>query len=246
MVTDFLKALGAVVGVLVAAFAGVWAYATFLLGPAPDAFSLTMVESPETTKVVIDGFWEVTSGEGGYRAFEVLSGQDNIVVGRTPDIDGDLSVSDGVLTGATFEVELVDVATDSPGRDTFFVGHVDVGQFPTATFVADGGVDISEIAKGPISVEVPGILTFHGVEQALVATVDAQFVGDQVELVATIDFDFTAHGVEAPNLVFAVVEPNAVIEVQVMMSLTGEAAPAPSPTASADPSTSPTPSPSAP
>lgn len=236
MVTDFLKALGAVVGVLAVAFGAVWAFATFLLGPAPDSFSLSMVESPESNKVVIDGVWEVSSGEGGYRAFEVLSGQDNIVVGRTPDIDGTLSISDGVLTAASFELALADVASDNTARDTYFVGHVEVGKFPTATFVADGGVDISGIIDGPISVEVPGVLTFHGIEQAVVATVNAQFIDDDVELVANIDFDFTAHGVSAPNLTFAVVEPNAVVEARVMMRLTGEAVATPTTSSTATPS----------
>lgn len=219
------KKLGLLVLALLALVGLVWAaffvYGRFFVGEAPDEFRLSTPSASATPSETVqeaplNGSWTVSSGQGGYRVEEVLSGQDNTVAGRTDEVSGTLVVAEGMLIRAEVAVQLDAVETDSAARDNFFRGHLEVGEFPAATFLFTGSLDVSGLDTGAVSVEAPGQLTLHGVTGDVVAQVEAQRTADGVEVVGSIPVDYTDYGLSAPNLGFAVVEPDAVIEVRLL------------------------------
>ena len=128
----------------------------------------------------LDGTWTIDRSIGsydyaaqdfsgswaGYRAQEELVGLGGTeAVGRTPDIDGSLTLAGNQLTGANLTVDLTTLASDESMRDGQ-LGHqgVETDQFPTATFVLTAPIDLGTIpAEGTsINVTATGDLTLHG------------------------------------------------------------------------------------
>ncbi len=214
--------IGAVATGALMVLGGIWVYATYLVPEAAPEFTLEPTASattaattpPPVESVPLDGTWEVSSGAGGYRVHEVLRGVDNTVVGRTDTVEGALTIDGERLVSGEITVPLDGIATDAPARDLFFRGHLRLSDFPNAEFRFAPGIDISDIAAGRISVDVPGALTLHGITRDELAHIDARREGDTVVVVGSIDVDYTNYDLSAPDVGFAVVEPDAVIEVK--------------------------------
>lgn len=215
------KKLGLLVLALLALVGLVWSaffvYGRYFVPEAPEEFELSSPSpSQSVPQAQLNGSWTVSGGEGGYRVEEVLSGQDNTVAGRTDEVSGSLTVAEGMLIRAEVVVQLDAVESDAAARDNFFRGHLEVGEFPTTTFLFVGSVDVSGIDSGAVTVEAPGQLTLHGVTRDVVAQLQAQRTAEGVEVVGSIPLNYTEFELAAPNLGFAVVEPDAVIEVRLL------------------------------
>lgn len=137
----------AVVLAVAVVLGGTFVYIHFIPGPAPAQLSLkspaaSAGSSPasggrSTAAKPIAGTWRVASGSVvGYRVKEVLFGQDNIAVGRTGDITGQLTISGSAVTAGSFTVQMATIKSDQSQRDAQFRGRImDTAAYPTGTLV---------------------------------------------------------------------------------------------------------------
>ena len=220
-----LRTLAVVLVVLGLVVGGPWVYAR-MLAPSPDA-PLALPSAPATpvtvetvTPLVLEGSWRVVEGsQAGYRLEEVLSGQPVTVVGRTSQVSGSVTLADGVMTEARVVVDAASIATDESARDAYFRRALDTSTYPQATFVLHEQVDVSALAHAdaPLTVQAPGVLTFHGEGREVVASLEVQRVGEQVQVAGSIPVTLADHGLGAPELGFVTVEPAGTIELLLVL-----------------------------
>ncbi|HWJ84643.1 MAG TPA: YceI family protein [Cellulomonas sp.] len=158
----------------------------------------------------LDGTWTVGDGSvAGYRVHEVLRGIDVRVTGRTPQVQGTVTVSDGVVTAADLTVDMASVATDEPPRDAYFRSSaLDVSTFPTATFTLTEPVRLD--AAG--SVALVGDLDVHGTTRPVRLDAEAAGGPGAVDVVGSVPITFADYGVTAPDLGFVTVDKDGAIE----------------------------------
>jgi polyisoprenoid-binding protein YceI len=136
--------------------------------------------------------------EAGLRIQEsFLSGlADHTAVGRTSAVEGSLTLDGATVTEGSFTVDLTTLEfTDSPpGLDTANRARamqdagLETNDFPDTTFTLTGPVDLGGVpAEGdaPITTEVTGDLTLHGVTQSVTFAVDAQVIDGEIEVATT-------------------------------------------------------------
>ncbi|MFD6446893.1 YceI family protein [Promicromonospora sp. NPDC060204] len=203
-----------------AAIFGPGLYADWANEAAAEEPSLAASAAPLPDAEAAAGTWTVTDGSfAGYRVEEVLQGEDVTVTGRTEDVTGSVTVADGAISAADITVDIASVATDEANRDGYFRDTaMEVGQFPTATFVL---TEPAPIEAGATAVELTGDLTVHGVTQT--ATFDAEVAGDAtsgdpVQVVGSVPITFEDFGVEAPDLGFVTVEDEGSIEFSLQLA----------------------------
>lgn len=218
-----------VVGVLAAAaliVGGPWVYARMIAGDQPDPLALsspsptTEAEVP-TGPVDVDGTWTVQPGsEAGYRLREVLSGEEVVVVGRTDQVTGTATVSDGRLVEARVVVDAGSISTDEAARDAFFRRALDTTSFPEATFELSEPVDVSALrtSSQPVSVTATGVLTLHGVAQTVTVSLEAQRAPGGTEVVGQVPVTLADFDLTAPDLGWVVVDPAGTIELRLLLA----------------------------
>jgi polyisoprenoid-binding protein YceI len=122
----------------------------------------------------LDGVWIVDhsrdfdreEGRGtfaGYRIQEELRGVgNNVAVGRTPEVDGQVTFVGGTLAAARFEVDLTSLVSDDNRRDARVRSQL--GPDATAEFEMSGLIQIPEVPPvgEVIELMVPGVLTIDG------------------------------------------------------------------------------------
>lgn len=218
-------AVGGIVAVIVLAFGIPFVYIQFIEGDAPPEFSVS--EGTATTggstaqPVSVDGTWKVSEGsQAGYRVDEVLSGQNNTVVGRTDAVSGSVTVAEGSVTAAHIVVETAHIATDESARDNYLEGQLDPATHPEATFDIADPVKVPELVDGAaaVTVSAKGTLTIKGISHDVTASLDLALRGDVVQVVGKIPVTFSDFDVTAPDLGFVKVEPAGTVEVLLMLT----------------------------
>ena len=207
-------------GVVAAITGGPWVYARFLAPepPAPLTAGTVMTASPPPAPAVVDpdGEWTVAEGsEAGYRIDEVLSGQDVVVVGRTPDVSGSLTVTDGVLTQARVVVGVETITTSESARDAYFRRALDTSTYPEATFELAEPVDVAAVggSQEEVAVDLPGTVTLRGVSVPTTVQAVARLGPDGLEVAGSAPVTLADFGLTAPKLPFVTVAPTGTIEV---------------------------------
>lgn len=211
------------VGVGVLVLAGVGAvvgpriYESTVVAEAAPTLDAGAAEGGLPDPASLDGAWAVGDGSfAGYRLEEVLGGEDVTVTGRTEQVSGGLTVDGGALTEATVEVDMASIATDQQRRDDYFRDTaIEVGTYPTATFVLTEPVDL---AAGATDAQLVGELTVRDVTRPV--TVDAQIAaaGDTVQVVGSVPVTFTDYGVTPPDLGFVKVEDTGTVEFDLALA----------------------------
>jgi polyisoprenoid-binding protein YceI len=215
-------AAGAVVVLGAAALAGWW----FLVrDDAPpeadiDAAGETLDEAatPGTGEAssdaaAVDGTWTVDRGVGsfadfsgtwaGYRFDEELVGiGGNTAVGRTPDVSGTMTVTDGAVTAVDVEVDLTTLDSDSDRRDGALRSRgLESDRFPTATFRLAEPVALPPgLTDGErATVTATGELTIHGVTNEAAIDLQAELQGDTAVVVGNAPIALADHGIDPPT-----------------------------------------------
>jgi polyisoprenoid-binding protein YceI len=192
---------------------------------APAELALTTV-SPSGTAGGLAGTWKVGAGsEVGYRAREKFINQpsETEAVARTSSVTGSVVVA---VNGSTVKVSRMKFTVDLASlksldkyanyqvyqRD-FFVRtiYLQTDSFPTATFSADS-LSFPLPGSGPVTVDVPGRLTVHGITKAVVAHLQAVGGGVEVEVAGSISADMRDFAIEPPDISFTRAEPQVTIE----------------------------------
>ncbi|RPF22615.1 YceI family protein [Myceligenerans xiligouense] len=204
---------------VVAGIYGPGLYADRASEAADDEPTLGTSMAPLADTEAAEGTWTVGDGSfAGYRVEEVLQGADVTVTGRTEEVTGSVTVTDGTITAAGIEVDIASVATDETRRDQYFRDQaMEADTYPTAIFEL---TDPAELRSGATAVELTGDLTIHGVTQP--ATVEAEVAGDAsgggpVQVIGSVPITFTDFGVEAPDLGFVSVEDEGSIEFSLQL-----------------------------
>lgn len=213
-------AAGAVVALGVAAFAGWW----FLLrDDAPpeadiDAAGETLDETATTATgdagdSGVDGTWIVDQSVGsfadftgtwaGYRFDEELAGIGaNTAVGRTPDVTGTMTVTDGAVTAVDVEVDLTTLDSDSDRRDAALRSRgLESDRFPTATFRLSEPVTLPPgLTDGErATATATGELTIHGVTDEATIELQAELQGDAAVVVGSAPIALADFGIDPPT-----------------------------------------------
>ncbi|MGC5165265.1 YceI family protein [Luteimicrobium sp. DT211] len=202
---------GVVVVLVAAALVGPAVYAGLVNRHADPVPSLSAGSTAVGTPgALADGRWTVGTGSfAGYRVHEVLQGHDATVTGRTDQVSGTVTASDGRVTAGTVTVQVASVHTDEPPRDSYFRSTaLETSRFPTATFTLTGAVPAS---SG--SVSLPGRLTVHGVTRDVSIPAQVATGAAGAQIVASLPVTWADFGVSAPRLPFVTVDDHGAIEL---------------------------------
>jgi polyisoprenoid-binding protein YceI len=169
--------------------------------------------------------------EAGYRVKERFINQPSTTeaVARTDKVAGSLVVTaSGTGLTATHVHITVDLTAlvsqdryamyQAYQRDYFVRNiYLETNRYPTADFAADS-VRVPPETSGPIALSVNGKLNVHGVTHAVVAQLQAQPAGAQVEVAGSMQVDMRDFGIEPPDISFTTAESQVVIEYHLLLT----------------------------
>lgn len=200
---------------------------------ATDASSQSSTTS-EAVEIGVEGIWVVdtsigdfsfedaTSSFAGFRIDEELASIGaTTAVGRTPSVDGSLTLAGTTVTETTFTADLSAIVTNASRRDSAVQRALDTGAFPIATFTLTEPIDLGTIpGEGvALSVNAVGTLEIKGVSQPVEIPLETQVVGDLIVVVGAVDITFADWGVEMPSSPGVVsVEDHGILEMQLFLT----------------------------
>ena len=221
--------MGAIAGAGLLALGGTsWLLLVSHQAPPPLALSTPAAGSSQSSLV---GTWKVATGsEAGYRVKEKFINQPATTeaVARTSKIAGSMAVTSSgpelVATNILFTADLTALVSQDRyanyevyQRDVFVRNiYLETNRFPTADFTASS-VHISADATGSTNLSVNGKLKVHGVTKPVIAQVQVQLSGNQVEIAGSIDVDMRDFAIAPPDISFTTAEPQAVIEFHLLL-----------------------------
>jgi polyisoprenoid-binding protein YceI len=138
-----------------------------------------------------DGVWNAGPGSiVGWRAQQVLLGQQSTLAGRTGKVWGSLAISDGAVTQGSFTVEMA--ALTSSLSKTTQSSVFDVKADRVGTLVLTGPIAVGTVpADGTVEhFPAAAMLTLHGVSHPVTFTASVERVGSSVYVLADISFPF--------------------------------------------------------
>jgi polyisoprenoid-binding protein YceI len=210
------------VALLLAVVVGPFVYIHFIQGDPPAKLSVDDAVVPSTVATTttaaagassttgaatpadgigVSGAWTVTSGStAGYRAKEVLFGQDATAVGRTSKVSGTLEIAGTTVTATEVTVDMASVSSDESRRDGQFRGRImSTDQFPTATFSLTKPIDLGSVPadQEKRTVSATGELTLRGVTRSV--TVDLTVVRKSGAIVVNAAIPVSFDDYEIPN-----------------------------------------------
>lgn len=217
-----------VVGVVLAAVlltGGPWVLSRVLSDTAEEPLALSSaVEQPATDPdepIDLEGTWTIAEGsQAGYRIDEVLAGDEVEVVGRTDQVSGSATISDGELVAAEAVVQVAGITTDQSARDVYFQRALDTTTYPEATFSLTEPVDVAEVGTStePVTVEAVGELTIGGTAVDVTAQLEVQRTDAGLEVAGQVPVELTDLGLTAPDLGFVTVSSDASIEMLLILT----------------------------
>jgi polyisoprenoid-binding protein YceI len=171
---------------------------------------LAPASAPAATAIA-DGTWTIdrtiTNAQGtgsfaGFRIDEVLvSVGSTTAVGRTPSVEGSVTVSGSTVSAAQITADLTDVTTNDSRRDDAVQRALATSRYPNATFVLTQPIRLASTpADGErITVLATGDLTIRGVSQTVTVDLQAQMQGHVLVVVGSAPVRLADFGVTAPT-----------------------------------------------
>lgn len=204
----------------------VWAKATATTAKAVTtkaaAATPTTVAGAASASTGIDGTWKPTSAsQVGYRAKEVLNGQDTEGVGRTNGVTGSVTIAGTKATAAALTIDVTTLQSDSGNRDRQVQGRIlDTSTHPTAKLTLKSPVDFGKIPadKEAITAKASVELTLRGVSKTVDVSLNARRNGANIEVQGTIPVVWADYSIPDPSFGPARVEANGLIEFLVVLA----------------------------
>jgi polyisoprenoid-binding protein YceI len=196
--------------------------------PAALALRTPVAGSAQST---LAGTWKVGAGsQAGYRVREKFINQPSTTeaVARTSKIAGSLVVvssgSELVASKIHFTADLTALVSQDRyanyqvyQRDSFVRNiYLETNRFPTADFTA-GSVPMPADMTTTIPLSVNGNLRVHGFTKPVMAHVQVQLSGNQVEIAGSINIDMRDFAIAPPDISFTTAEPQAIIEFDLFL-----------------------------
>ncbi len=174
----------------------------------------------------VAGIWTVdpTNTFAGYRVDEELASFGaNTAVGRTDQVQGEVVIDGGSVTGVDITVDMTTLRSDNSMRDGALRSRgLQSGEFPQATFTLTEPVDLGgEPAVGDVlTVTMVGDLTIRDVTRNVEVTVDAQYLDeDTIVAVGSVDLLTTDFEIDLPTSSSVLsIDENAVMEFQLQLA----------------------------
>ncbi len=181
----------------------------------------------------IDGVWAVDTSVGefsventtgtfvGFRVQEELANIGaNEAVGRTPKVDGAITIEAGRLTAAEFVADLTAIVSNEPRRDRRVQEALETDTFPTAAFTLTQPVELGDIrVDEPVRMEVPGRLTIHGDSKDMAVPIEAVLRDDTIVVTGSFGVTFADYGVRVPSAPIVLsVEDHGQVELQLYLT----------------------------
>ena len=243
--SPFALALGALLAVGALLAIGGLAY-LFLRGAPPPPVSLssaspgassgaaaTTAPLPTGSATVgpegLDGTWTVDTSIGmfsdfsssfvGYRVDETFTDQRaNTAVGRTPDVEGSLTLSGSQVTAVEITADLTSLESDDDRRDGQLRRQaIQTEQFPTSTFKLTSPIELGSVPADGQTMQATAIgeLMLHGVTKAVEVPIEARLSGDVVTVTGTIEIQFADYDIEQPtSFIVLSIEDHGTMEFQ--------------------------------
>jgi polyisoprenoid-binding protein YceI len=198
-----------IVAALVVVVGGPFVYFHFIQGPAPapltinDTLPTDASAAPTTALTSLDGTWKVASGSlVRYRVKETLFGQSSTAVGSTTAVTGQFVLAGTAVSPASFSVDMTQVSSDRSQRDGQFQGRImDTANFPTATFVLTGPIDLGSIPTSGVVItpKATGKLTLHGTTKTITMTLNAERTGNNIKVNGSVPITFSDYNINNPS-----------------------------------------------
>jgi len=222
--------LAIVGGTLIVAVAGFGLY-WFVIrdDPAPRAtIKQTKVAEEPAGDTTLDGTYVLRSGDGdsfvGYRVQEqfVAGAINGTATGRTPEVEGSLTITEATVDGVTITANLQALTSDESRRDNRIrTSGLETDTFPTAEFVLDTPIDLGGVPAAGETVEVTaaGSLTLHGVTRDVEVPLEARWDGTRIQVVGRLPILFSDYDIEAPSIAgFVSVDDRGEMELQLFFA----------------------------
>jgi polyisoprenoid-binding protein YceI len=176
-----------------------------------------------------DGSWVVQPGSGvfiGYRINEKVlpAGTVKTVNGRTPVVDGTLTVAGDTVTAVTIKADVTKLDSGEPLREQILTNvGLETGKFPTATFALREPLKLpaAPTSGSEVAVVAKGNLTAHGVTHPIDVPLKARWEGDRIKL-ATADagaaFKMADWGIDLPKVPITEVDDHGTLELQLLLA----------------------------
>jgi polyisoprenoid-binding protein YceI len=213
-----LLAVLVLLGAVAAGAYGIWYL--FLQGPGPAAVggnaSLAPIPSSAANASIssggFDGAWKVDTSIGsisdfsgsfvGYRVQEELSGIGaQTAVGRTPDVNGSMTIAGNQVTAVEITANLTTLKSDDDRRDGQLQRQgIQTSQFPTATFTLSEPISGTIPAEGvEVNVTAKGKLTLHGVTRNVEIPLKAKWSGSVIQIAGSTEIVFADYNIRKPS-----------------------------------------------
>ena len=177
-----------------------------------------------------DGVWYVDTDSGSF-SFEEASGSfvgfrvkeelvkigDITAVGRTDQVEGELSIQNGQLVSVSITADLSAIVTNDSRRDNAARNAMNVRENPIASFVLDQPVDLPETDGSQIALQAKGQLTVNGISKAAMFELEAKAVARSIVVVGQTEVTFADYDIAVPSASIVVsAEDHGVVEFQLL------------------------------
>ncbi len=170
---------------------------------APTMLTLPTVAGGSPGGATVDGVWN--AGEGsvvGWRAQQVIIGEESPLVGRTEKVWGSVTISGGSMTQGSFSADMADLmrsASKTTQNKAF-----DIGAYPTVTITLTSPIELDSIPADGVIKRFPavGTLTMRGVSHAVRFTVSTERANGSIYVLANIPFHYTDWNISLGGVAF--------------------------------------------
>lgn len=166
----------------------------------------------------VEGTWQVTSDFGdteetntfaGYRIDEELGGGigAQTAAGRTSDVTGTVTIVDGQVTEASFDVNMTTLKSSDDRRDNQLKGRgLETDTFPTAGFKLTEPVVLPDnaVTGTELTFSAPGELTLHGMIKPVTIELQADLREGVIAIVGDTPIVLTDYEISPPTGGFVV------------------------------------------
>jgi len=213
--------VGIVIAVVVLAGAGFafW-YTQIRVESDPKAEIKETPVDTATPDATADGTWTVQTGADtflGYRAQEVVFGQNQTPTGRTPGVAGTLTVDGTEITDVEITADLTGLSTGEDRRDQRAQSALGTSEHPDATFTLTEPITLAAAPKAgeKVTVDATGDLAINGITKSVTFSLEALWNGSTIQVAATPDLNFSDFGVDVGTFEpFATVEDAGQLDIQ--------------------------------
>jgi polyisoprenoid-binding protein YceI len=190
--------------------------------PKLSATSPTATGGPATP----DGPWHIVRNPEvfvGYRIKELFGDAvlKHDVVGRTPAVNGRLTIAHNRVTQATVTADLRQLASDRAARDSYIHDHaLDSDTYPTGRFTLTAPITLpGGVTRGQeVHAQASGRLELHGVTRPVTIALDARWNGPTIQVVGTAPIKLADFKIDAPHTVIADVDDHGSFEVDLLFA----------------------------